>query len=170
LPEPVVILIIAGNPDGCGDTLESLTDVARSGTLSKIATYVVQLGADFDLNPVAKAGSSGPVYLIDSGDVADGLYQVLYDIVTPNLGNTFPVMRSPDLAHPVDPSRTVITMPYGDGTVFVQGLVPHLNSKAECSANVNGGWYYDTDPTHLVLCPCTQALSDNGISGFVYCQ
>ena len=74
IESPVIVLITAATPNECGDTVESLTSVAANG---RAWTYVIQVGDDFDLNPVAKAGSTGPVYLISKGDVAQDLRAIL---------------------------------------------------------------------------------------------
>jgi hypothetical protein len=79
LLDPIVILIAAGPPDECDNTIESLTQQVAEQQERWIRTFVLHFGSHFDLNAVAKAGSNAPIYLISSGNVADQIVRILDD-------------------------------------------------------------------------------------------
>ena len=149
--------------------MDSLTQLAADGYASGVSTFVIQLGSDFDLNPVAKAGSGGPIYLISNGDVTQDLDLILKNIVTPHMGAQWQIPATPDPAHPIDPLQTVVQLLYQNGASWVSGLVPHLNSASDCSTSVYGGWYLDSSQGPMEMCPCTAALNLSEIQAEFYC-
>jgi hypothetical protein len=165
------VLITAGGPTGCNDSLSALTQIAGEAAQSRRPVYVVQLGNDFDLNVAAHAGSNGPVYLIAGADIAAQLALILQDL-TPRLASTLPMPPIGDPAYEFDLQKTEVVLHFWNESVLQRGLVPRLGSTEDCDLSPNGGWYFDTPDNQLriALCPCTSALDSSVLSASFHCK
>lgn len=167
-----VMLITAGPPDECGDSIDLLAQRVREQRSDWTSTFVIQLGSGFDLNPAANAAGNGPVYLISSGDVADDLEVILDEVLAPGISSQFAVPVLPDDEHPIELNKTVVNAEYRQGGQWHKGVLPQLQAADDCASSEQGGWYlsYTGSEWQVVLCPCTLKLRNLAVRIGYFCD
>jgi hypothetical protein len=142
-----VVLILAGAPNACEDTPESLRAMFAS---SSVTSYVIALGPDFDVGPVGQATETWP-FVIDAAHPSSRLADALSHIA---LGAT---RRTCDYGRELPSTPPVIV----EATRMFLGSeeIPHLDDAASCAASPNGGFYLDTTAAipEYDFCPCSCA-------------
>ncbi len=155
----VVILVTDGEPVGCEENIDAISNIAKTGELEGIVTYTVGLEGsnEMQLDQIATDGG-GSSFFIGNGNAEADLLAALQairgeqlacelDIPQPAMGEFNPMLVN------------VTYTPGGGGPEQTFGNVPNA---AACGPG--GGWYYDdpANPQKIELCPttCTTVQAD----------
>lgn len=160
---PVVVLISDGMPNGCGDWDDIdqlsvvLTEMNPPASNGFAPIHVIQLGADFDLTPLAVAGGTDRPHVISQGPIGPQLAHAIRGILYPPSKDCRIALdlrwRDPSLE---PPSRFALRIesPYTTSAT----APPFLASADGCDNSPSGGfWVRELEPMNYVveLCPCT---------------
>jgi hypothetical protein len=177
-----VVLATDGLPTSCNPTqinqIAQLAASAYAGTPS-VVTFVIGVFAGNDntaknnLNTIATAGGSGAAFMVDTGQNVTQQFQAALDQIKGTaLACEFQI-----------PTPTGGTLDYGKVNIEVSSsdgtqTLFYVGSAAQCDP-VNGGWYYDIDPsagtpTKILVCPATcaafKAATDAKVQVLIGCQ
>ncbi len=158
-----IVLVAAGAPGECAGEASmhevvGMVEAAR-GADPNVVTYVIDLDAPFDFDPIARAAGSLPIR-IERDDSAQRVLEALVRIQAGlamqwTVAHRFDLWAGPPTdGRAVDLSSGVV---FAD-TLFGREVIPQVDSSEACAASDHGGWYYDNpeQPTQVDLCPCTR--------------
>lgn len=167
-PQPVVVLVTDGFPTECDPQDPSLVaQIALQGAQGtpSVRTFVIGLedGGGLDsLSQIAHAGGTDTAFLIQGGDVAQGVAQAMLRIASSAVPCEHPVPGYATSGAPVNPDSLWIEF---ISTTGAPTPLPRLDDAGQCQSAADG-WYFDspTAPSKFVLCPqtCTKQ-ADNSL-------
>jgi hypothetical protein len=160
-----VVLVSDGYPTQCEPrTIAGLAAMAEQAHTNApyVRTYVIGLGADFNLDAIAQAGGTHAAFKVDEGDIAGSFVSALHNVANTKLACEYALPPAPDGSKKLDLTRVQVTYTTGAGDVTEE--IPSVPSLASCGQVENGGWYYDnaSNPTSILVCPCTCTRFDAG--------
>lgn len=155
----VVILVTDGEPNGCEENIDAISNIAQTGALEGVVTYTVGLEGsnEAQLQQIATAGG-GSSFFIGNGNAQADLLAALQairgeqlacelDIPTPAMGEFNPML---------------VNVTYAPGGGGPEQTFGNVANAAACGPS--GGWYYDdpANPQKIELCPttCTTVQAD----------
>jgi hypothetical protein len=153
-----VVLVSDGYPTQCQpNTVSGLAEMAELAHENApfVRTYVIGLGADFNLNNIALGGGTHEAFIVDEGDFASSFTDALHNVANTKIACEYALPPPPDGSQTLDLEKVQVTYTTaGDETTEE---IPALASINGCGVSANGGWYYDNpaDPTRILVCPCT---------------
>jgi hypothetical protein len=152
-----IALATDGEPFNCGytNTVEAVSDLARSAAAGGLPVFVVGVGAQLAaLNAIAAAGGTGRAYLVEGFGVEKQFLAALQSIqgAAARLSCSYSIPAPPS-GQRLDPAT--VNVEFSGGTPPQTTAIGQVADKARCDAR--GGWYYDDPraPTQIELCPAT---------------
>ncbi|HEY5955119.1 MAG TPA: vWA domain-containing protein [Polyangiaceae bacterium] len=171
---PMVVLLTDGSPYGCASGSESqqLVDGIRAEdpelSANFVPIHVVQLGNQFDLTELAKAGGTPAPYVISGGQVDLQLVKILRRILfsPPAHCDNLCSIAKPSLrpGAQLDFAVTIESAYYVGSSVNSSLDVPQVGSSEDCATSPSGGfWVTDSGVDYSIgVCPCTCAAMGSG--------
>lgn len=166
----VVVLVTDGMPNICEDPAgapERAAEALRNEP--SIRTFVLGVGENLGpLNSIAERGGTGEAFIIGEGSAATELVAALKRIARREFACQFQIPAPPSDDQLIDYKRVRVFYGTEDETnptcaAEVQEI-PWVDGRNGCTGSTNGGWYFDdeSDPSKLLVCPCTCALFSVG--------
>ena len=160
-----VVLVTDGYPTLCEPATPSgLASIAEQAHLNApfVRTYVIGLDAKYNLDAVALAGGTHSAFIVENNDFASSFASVLENVANTKLACEYALPPAPDANQKLDYSKVQVT--YAPASTDVEEEIPSVPNVQGCGQSANGGWYYDnvSDPTSILVCPCTCARFEAG--------
>jgi hypothetical protein len=160
-----VVLVSDGYPTQCDPlTPSGLGTIAQQAHENApfVRTYVIGLDAKYNLDAVALAGGTHSAFIVENGDFASSFASVLENVANTKLACEYALPPSPDASKKLDFAKVQVT--YAPASNDVEEEIPSVPNLSGCGQSANGGWYYDnvSNPTSILVCPCTCARFDAG--------
>jgi hypothetical protein len=160
-----VVLVSDGYPTQCQP--QSVSELAAMAEMAHenapfVRTFVIGLGGDFNLDSIALGGGTHEAYLVDENDFASSFAEALHNVSNTKIACEYALPPPPDGSQLLDLDKVQVT--YTPSSDAMTEEIPWLNSINGCATSPNGGWYYDnpSDPTRILVCPCTCSRFDAG--------
>jgi hypothetical protein len=151
--QTVVVFVTDGEPNGCEDDFDLISDLAAQAFASAgVTTYTIGLTGsnEADMEQVAQAGNGDSFFVDDGPTAAQDLVAALQAIQGAALDCDFAIPTPTDggMADPGQVNVQYTSMMGGAPVSFTR-----VGSAADCG--VSQSWYYDDPaaPTRIHLCP-----------------
>ena len=160
-----VVLVSDGYPTQCDPlTPAGLATIAEQAHQNApfVRTYVIGLDAKYNLDAVAEAGGTHAAFIVKDNDFASSFAGVLENVANTKLACEYALPPSPEANKKLDYSKVQVT--YTPANSAAAEEIPAVPNVTGCGQSANGGWYYDSisNPTSILVCPCTCARFDAG--------
>jgi hypothetical protein len=156
----VVILVTDGEPNGCGEDIGFISNIAAGGLVDGVPTYTIGLQGSNEgqMAQIAQAGG-GSSFIIGNGNTTQDLLTALQAIQGEQLACEYAVPL-PSNGQPLNPQLVNVKFTPSGGMEQTLGNVADASA---CGTGMN--WYYDDpmNPTTIFLCPaaCDAAKADD---------
>jgi len=153
-----LVLLTATAPDGCSNDVTS-DALARTVAASGLPTLVIALDADYDVDPIAKAGGLLP-FRIGPGDAPSRLVEALGQTLSCGSPRSVNGCGGMEIWEPPPGTRFDLdTLSVSIEAHNARESLPRVSGPEACATSANGGFYLDTSrsPNTIEFCPCSCA-------------